>query len=155
MRVTLAGFKSASRNGDVGTIASYDAWKARYAVKMEGDAGMMAISPGNLRQHPNVTLWELSLREINGEAGTIVSLDEEKARYNVRLENQGNAISLKPGNVVLTAGHRRTHVWSEGRELQRSVGDRREARRRLWEGKGELMMSNAETVKVKLENVIV
>ncbi|GMI11511.1 hypothetical protein TrLO_g15485 [Triparma laevis f. longispina] len=126
MRVTLAGLTSASRNGDVGTVASYNAWKARYAVKMEGDAGMMAISPGNLLQHPVVTLWELSLREMNGEAGTIVSLDE--------------------GTIARTFGLKAENY--NGRWV--TVGRHDEGF-----GKGELMTSNAETVKVKLENVIV
>jgi hypothetical protein len=153
-RVTLRGLRSqAARNGEAGSVSSYDAGKMRYSVALSSGE-TLSLSPLNLRQQPAVTLRNLeSAGALNGSAGSVVSFDEEKGRYNVHLPAQRRTIALRPGNVLLARG-----------TVARTAGLVREGHNGRWgtvgryddaAGRVELRMSAQSTIKVKLENLIV
>ncbi|GMI38724.1 hypothetical protein TeGR_g861 [Tetraparma gracilis] len=150
---TLSGLRSADMNGSRGTVASHDAGKGRYNVKLENSATTVSVSPDNLRQHPQVTVVGLSKADMNGLKGTVSSFDDSKGRYLVHLSREHKTVALKPENVVLATG-----------TVARTAGLKSAAHNGKWgtiesfdkaAGRVELRVSAGDVIRVKLENVIV
>jgi hypothetical protein len=155
--VSLKGLVSQpDRNGYRGKIIDYDESSGRYIVSVEASDEMLRVKPDNLLQHVQVNLVGTeSQPALNGERGTIVGWDTERARYMVYVINLSKIFSLKPTNVILENG---TVAKITGLKAKPELNDRfgtiqswiRDSNRY---DRYEVQLSDSQVVRIKVENV--
>jgi hypothetical protein len=152
--VTLKNLSArADKNGEYGSVVSYDSAKKRYNVKVEDSGEVLSLKPENLQQHNKITVANLSSSnaELNGQQGTIVAFDESSGRYLVYLTSKQKTISLQSKNIILPKG---AVAYTLGLNAVQHNGK--------WgtvegydtaAGRITLRVSKEESIRVKLENL--
>merc|ERR1711959_848330 len=105
-RVQVSGLSadSSRHNGSIGIIKAYDEQQQRYHVCIDGGTSL-AVRPCNVRQViSEARVTGTSQPQLNGRVVPFAVFDEGSKRYLVEgVTESGNAIAIKPDNLVLPA----------------------------------------------------
>eukprot|EP00308_Calcidiscus_leptoporus_P024896 CAMPEP_0119373258 /NCGR_PEP_ID=MMETSP1334-20130426/24405_1 /TAXON_ID=127549 /ORGANISM="Calcidiscus leptoporus, Strain RCC1130" /LENGTH=332 /DNA_ID=CAMNT_0007390971 /DNA_START=74 /DNA_END=1072 /DNA_ORIENTATION=+ len=111
-RVQISGLSSSSEyNGSIGNVVNYDATQQRYHVCIDGVS--ISVRPLNVRQViSEARVTGTSQPQLNGRMVPFAVFDEKAKRYLVEgVTESGNAVAIKPNNLVLPA---QTRIRIEG-----------------------------------------
>jgi len=139
-------------NGERGQIQSFDPTSGRYVVQLEDTSESLKVKPNNILQHVHVKIDGIASQpELNGKTGTIIAWNESSQRYSIYVMALKKAVSLKASNVILEKGTVAQVVGLSRPDLNGKWGTIKDFIPSS--GRYDLQLSEAQIIRVKLENL--
>merc|ERR1712194_390817 len=149
--------KAPEHNNKCAKVLGYEQGKGRYDVELEDENAILSLRPAHMTQLCQVRLTGIeSEPALTGQLGRVMSYDERKGRYLVRLEKPNlkgsDLVALEPAKVVLAVGTRVIAQALTKKELNGMMGHIVAIGTNV--GRYTVELQNGMQIRLKFKNVL-